>query len=137
MSKETLAWTFLLLAGACEIAWPFGYKWSDGLSITKLWPWGLIAIALLIGSFMLMGQAAKVLPMGTVYAVWTGLGAVGVSLAGMLFFNEPHHWPRLICLALVITGIIGLKFFTGQSESAATPNPVIDIPAQTSHNVKS
>jgi quaternary ammonium compound-resistance protein SugE len=120
MSQITWAWIALLTAGCCEMAWPFGYKWSGGLQISRLWPWGIVAIVLLVVSFLLMGRAARVLPMGTVYAVWTGMGATGVAIAGMLFFHEPRTLARLICLSLVVVGVIGLKFFAGVDEASTT-----------------
>ncbi len=128
MATETWAWITLLIAGCCEMAWPFGYKWSGGLQLSRLWPWGVIAIVLLVVSFILMGRAAKVLPIGTVYAVWTGMGATGVAIVGMLFFHEPRNAARVICLGLVVIGIVGLKFFAGTDEAAAAKT----LPAQAS-----
>jgi quaternary ammonium compound-resistance protein SugE len=100
------AWLALLGAGLLEIAWAIGLKWSDGL--TRLWPTAatLCAIAL---SFGLMAVALKSLPFGTAYAVWTGIGAVGSILVGMLAYSEPTDPVRLLCLALIVVGMIGLK----------------------------
>ena len=99
-------WLALLAAGLFEIAWAFGLKYSDGL--TRFWPTAatLVAIAL---SFALMAVALKSLPFGTAYAVWTGIGAAGSILVGMLVFSEPADPVRLLCLALIVAGMIGLK----------------------------
>jgi quaternary ammonium compound-resistance protein SugE len=99
-------WLALLGAGLLEIAWAFGLKYSDGL--TRFWPTAatLLAIAL---SFALMGIALKSLPFGTAYAVWTGIGAVGSIIVGMLIFSEPTDPVRIICLTLIVAGMVGLK----------------------------
>jgi quaternary ammonium compound-resistance protein SugE len=115
------AWLYLLLAGLCEMAWPIGYKYSNGFSLTKPWHTGG-TVAFLLVSFWLMSLAARQLPVGTVYAVWTGIGATGTTLLGILLFKESRTPARLVCLGLVIVGVIGLKFFSGQSEQHA-PSP--------------
>jgi quaternary ammonium compound-resistance protein SugE len=99
-------WLALLAAGLFEIAWAFGLKYSDGL--TRIWPTAatLIAIAL---SFGLMAVALKSLPFGTAYAVWTGIGAVGSIVVGMLVFSESTDPVRILCLTLIVAGMIGLK----------------------------
>jgi quaternary ammonium compound-resistance protein SugE len=99
-------WLALLAAGLFEIAWAFGLKYSDGL--TRIWPTAatLIAIAL---SFGLMAVALKSLPFGTAYAVWTGIGAVGSIIVGMLVFSESADPVRILCLTLIVAGMIGLK----------------------------
>ncbi len=99
-------WLALLAAGLFEIAWAFGLKYSDGL--TRFWPTAatLVAIAL---SFTLMAVALKSLPFGTAYAVWTGIGAAGSILVGMLVFSEPADPVRILCLTLIVAGMIGLK----------------------------
>ena len=99
-------WLALLAAGMFEIAWAFGLKYSDGL--TRIWPTAatLIAIAL---SFGLMAVALKSLPFGTAYAVWTGIGAVGSIVIGMLVFSESADPFRILCLTLIVAGMIGLK----------------------------
>ena len=101
------AWLVLLLAGLCEIAWAIGLKYTDGFS--RFWPsaWTLTAMVL---SVALLGWALKVLPVGTAYAVWTGIGAVGTALLGILLFNESREAARLVCIGLIIAGILGLKF---------------------------
>jgi quaternary ammonium compound-resistance protein SugE len=100
------AWLALLAAGMLEIAWAFGLKYSDGL--TRFWPSAatLAAIAL---SFAMMAVALRSLPFGTAYAVWTGIGAVGSIVVGMLVYSESADPFRLLCLTLIVAGIVGLK----------------------------
>jgi quaternary ammonium compound-resistance protein SugE len=100
------AWLALLAAGVLEIAWAFGLKYSDGL--TRFWPSAatLAAIAL---SFAMMAVALRSLPFGTAYAVWTGIGAVGSIVVGMLVYSESADPFRLLCLTLIVAGIVGLK----------------------------
>ncbi len=100
------AWLALFAAGAFEIVWAFGLKYSDGL--TRFWPTAatLAAIGL---SFFLMAVALKSLPFGTAYAVWTGIGAAGSILLGMLVYSEPADPIRILCLTLIVAGMIGLK----------------------------
>lgn len=102
-----MAWTILLLAGAFEIAWTIGLKYSHGF--TRLWP-SVLTIAALVISLSLLGQAVRTLPLGTAYAIWTGIGAVGAIVAGILLFNEPVTLARSFFAMLLITGMIGLKF---------------------------
>src|ERR1700744_1977976 len=99
-------WLALVAAGLFEIAWAFGLKYSDGL--TRFWPSAATLAAILL-SFGLMAVALKSLPFGTAYAVWTGIGAVGSILVGMLVFREPADPMRLLCLTLIIAGMVGLK----------------------------
>lgn len=100
------AWAALLAAGLFEVAWALGLKYSDGL--TRFWPTmaTIVAIAL---SFALMSLALRSLPFGTAYAVWTGIGAVGSILVGMLLYSEPTDPVRLVCLTLIVAGMVGLK----------------------------
>ena len=100
------AWLALLGAGLLEVAWAFGLKYSDGL--TRFWPTAATAIAIAL-SFALMAVALKSLPFGTAYAVWTGIGAVGSIVVGMLVFSEPADPVRLLCLTLIVAGMVGLK----------------------------
>ena len=97
-------WLALVAAGMFEIAWAFGLKYSDGL--TRFWPTAATATAL---SFGLMAIALKSLPFGTAYAVWTGIGAVGSIIVGMLVFSESTDPVRLVCLTLIVAGMVGLK----------------------------
>jgi quaternary ammonium compound-resistance protein SugE len=101
-----MPWLLLFIAGLFEIAWAVGLKYTDGF--TRLWPTVGTLLALII-SVGLLGLAAKSLPIGTAYAVWTGIGAVGTVLLGILLLGDPATPLRLACVGLIITGIIGLK----------------------------
>lgn len=100
------AWLALLAAGLLEIAWALGLKYSDGL--TKFWPTALTLLAIAL-SFGLMALALRSLPFGTAYAVWTGIGAAGSIIVGMLVFSEPTDPVRIFCLTLIVAGMVGLK----------------------------
>ena len=100
------AWIQLILAGLLEIVWAIGIKYTEGF--TKLWP-SLITGAAMVASFYLLAQAIKVIPVGTAYAVWVGIGASGVALVSMVLFKEPATALRLVCIALIIAGVVGLK----------------------------
>ena len=102
-----MAWVYLVLAGLFEITWAIGLKYADGF--TKLIP-SIITVVGMIISVVLLGLALRELPVGTGYAIWTGIGTVGAAILGMVLFNEPATIIRLGCIALIITGIIGLKF---------------------------
>ncbi|MCC9165994.1 DMT family transporter [Pontibacter harenae] len=103
------AWFYLILAGLCEIGWAFGLKYSEGFSK----PWvSLVTVIVMILSFMLLSQAMKVLPLGTAYAIWTGIGAAGTAILGIVFLNEPKDLMRILCLLMIIAGVVGLKFFS-------------------------
>lgn len=99
-------WLALLGAGLLEIAWAVGLKWSDGL--TRFWPTAGTLLAIL-ASFFLMAVALRSLPFGTAYAVWTGIGAVGTIILGILIYAEPVDPVRILCLALIVVGMVGLK----------------------------
>lgn len=103
------AWLVLGLAGVAEIGWVIGLKYSDGFS--KLWP-SVFTVVSLTASMILLGWAAKTLPIGTAYAVWTGIGAVGAVVAGLFLFGESANVMRLACIALIIAGVAGLKLST-------------------------
>lgn len=104
-----MAWVYLLIAGLLEIAWAVGIRVA--VHHPRYWP-TILAFVLSIGSFAFLMLAIKhQLPLGTSYAVWTGIGAVGVALCGMLFFSESTDPRRLFFMALVVVGILGLKFF--------------------------
>jgi quaternary ammonium compound-resistance protein SugE len=100
------AWLALFAAGLLEIAWAFGLKYSDGL--TRFWPTVATLLAILF-SFGLMAVALKSLPFGTAYAVWTGIGAVGSIIVGILVFSESADPVRMLCLTLIVAGMVGLK----------------------------
>lgn len=104
-----MAWIILFIAGLFEIGWAVGLKYTEGF--TRPVPTVLTAISLL-ASMGLLGWAIKSLPLGTAYAVWTGVGAVGTAIVGMVVFKEPATAARLVCLALIVSGILGLKLFT-------------------------
>lgn len=99
-------WTVLLLASVFEICWAIGLKYSEGFS--KFWPSTFTLITMVL-SVVLLGVALKHLPVGTAYAVWVGLGAVGTAILGIYLFAEPANIGRLISLGLIVLGIIGLK----------------------------
>jgi quaternary ammonium compound-resistance protein SugE len=103
------AWLALLLAGLFEIGWTLGLKYSDGF--TRFWP-SAATLATLALSFACLSTSLRSVPFGTAYAVWTGIGAAGAMLVGMLWFGEPADAARLLCLALIIAGIVGLKLVT-------------------------
>lgn len=101
-----MAWTLLLIAGLMEIAWAVGLKYTDGF--TRLVPSVLVLIAM-TASVVFLALAIRTIPIGTGYAVWTGIGAVGTALLGIVLFGEAATLPRLACIGLIVTGIVGLK----------------------------
>ena len=103
------AWLVLFVAGLCEVGWAVGLKYTEGFS--RLWP-SLATLLAMVISVVLLGWSLKVLPLGTAYAVWTGIGAVGTAILGMLLFGESREVARLISICLIISGIIGLKLLT-------------------------
>lgn len=107
-----MAWLILFVAGLCEIGWAVGLKYTDGF--TRLWP-SLFTITSMVVSLILLGVAMKSLPLGTAYAVWTGIGAVGAVVLGVVLFKEPATAARLICVGMIVTGVLGLKFFSAAS----------------------
>jgi quaternary ammonium compound-resistance protein SugE len=106
MGMQPMAWLLLFVAGLCEVAWAIGLKYSDGFS--RLYP-SLATIAAMGASIGLLGLALKTLPVGTAYAVWTGIGAAGTVALGIYLFGEPAALLRLICIGLILTGIVGLR----------------------------
>lgn len=104
-----MAWTYLLIAGLFEVGWAIGLKYTDGFS--RLWP-SIGTILAMIISLAFLGLALKTLPVGTAYAVWTGIGAVGTVILGIVLFAEPATALRLGCVGLILSGIIGLKLVT-------------------------
>ena len=101
-----MAWIHLLIAGVLEIFWAISLKYTDGFS--KLWP-SVSTVAGMIASFYFLAQALKTIPVGTGYAIWTGIGAAGTAIFGIILFAEPASALRLLCIALIVAGIIGLK----------------------------
>jgi quaternary ammonium compound-resistance protein SugE len=104
-----MAWVYLCIAGLLEVGWAIGLKYTEGF--TKLWP-SIWTAGSMVVSLYFLSVALKSLPVGTAYAVWTGIGAVGTAVLGMLWLGEPRDLPRVICLLLIVAGIIGLKFST-------------------------
>lgn len=104
-----MAWIVLFVAGLFEIGWAVGLKYTEGF--TKLWPSLGTGVSLVL-SMALLGYALKTLPLGTAYAIWTGIGAVGTAIFGIVVLKEPATAARLICLVLIVSGILGLKLFT-------------------------
>lgn len=101
-----MPWFLLFVAGLFEVAWALGLKFTDGF--TRLWP-SVGTLGAMAISFGLLATAMKSLPVGTAYAVWTGIGAVGTVVAGMVWLDESLNPNRLVCLALIVTGVLGLK----------------------------
>jgi quaternary ammonium compound-resistance protein SugE len=99
-------WLLLLVAGLLEIVWAIGLKYTEGF--TKLWP-SVITIAAMIASIAFLGLALRHIPVGTGYAIWTGIGAAGTAILGMILFGEPATAARIACLGLIVAGIVGLK----------------------------
>ena len=104
-----MAWIWLTAAGLLEIVWAVGLKYTDGF--TRLVP-SAVTVAAMAASVFLLALALRTIPIGTGYAVWTGIGAVGVALAGMVLFNEPKDLLRIVSILLIVAGIIGLKVVT-------------------------
>ncbi|HEY7697457.1 MAG TPA: quaternary ammonium compound efflux SMR transporter SugE [Vicinamibacteria bacterium] len=104
-----MAWIYLTVAGLFEVAWAIGLKYSEGF--TRLWP-SLWTGASMVMSLFLLAQALRTLPVGTGYAVWTGIGSVGTALLGIVLLGESRDFVRLLCLALIVIGIVGLKLGT-------------------------
>lgn len=109
-----MAWVYLLLAALFEIAWAIGLKYSRGF--TRIWP-SLATLAAMVVSMTLLALAVRTLPIGTGYAVWTGIGAVGTALSGILLFGEPATAWRMFFLALILVGLLGLKLTTLPEET--------------------
>lgn len=101
-----MAWTLLVVAGIFEIIWATGLKYTDGF--TRLWPTVGTVVAMAV-SMICLSLAFRVIPMGTAYKVWMGIGAVGTVLFGMVLFDEPKNAGRLLCITLFVVGIAGLK----------------------------
>lgn len=107
-----MQWFVLFIAGLFEVAWAIGLKYTDGFS--KLWP-SVFTIICMIISMGLLAYSVKHLPVGTAYAIWTGIGAAGTAVLGMILFNESKELVRIFFIFLIIVGIVGLKIFSGQT----------------------
>jgi quaternary ammonium compound-resistance protein SugE len=104
-----MAWVLLLIAGLLEVGWAIGLKYTEGF--TRPWP-SILTLAAMTGSVVLLGIAMKSLPVGTSYAVWVGVGAVGTAILGIILFGESANAGRLASLGLIVAGIVGLKLAT-------------------------
>lgn len=109
-----MAWTLLFIAGLFEVAWAIGLKYTEGFS--RLWP-SVLTVTAMIVSIVCLALALKSIPVGTGYAVWTGVGAVGTALLGIVLFGESASAARLACIGLIIAGIAGLKIVSGDAGS--------------------
>jgi quaternary ammonium compound-resistance protein SugE len=105
-----MAWTYLFIAGMLEVAWAIGLKYTEGW--TRLAPSVLTVIGM-IASFYFLSLALRSLPVGTAYAAWTGIGAVGTAILGMVLFGESRDLIKILCLLLIIGGVAGLRFVSG------------------------
>lgn len=101
-----MAWVILIVAGLFEIGWAVGLKYTEGF--TRFWPTIATAVSMVV-SLGLLGLALRHLPLGTAYAVWTGVGTTGTALLGIFLFGEPADVARLVCITMIVAGIVGLK----------------------------
>lgn len=105
-----MAWLYLIIAGVLEVQWAVTMKYTEGFS--KLWP-SVFCIMGMAASVYFLALAQKTLPLGTSYAIWTGIGAVGAAIFGIFLFNEPRDIARIVCILLIVAGILGLKLTSG------------------------
>jgi quaternary ammonium compound-resistance protein SugE len=103
-----VAWIYLILAGICEIGWAIGLKYSHGFTRIGV---SIVTVIVMIISFVLLSQALRNLPVGTAYGIWTGIGAAGTAILGIVLFNEPKDLLRILCIVMILAGVIGLKVF--------------------------
>jgi quaternary ammonium compound-resistance protein SugE len=120
-----MPWVYLFVAGLLEIGWAVGLKYTEGFS--RFWP-SVGTVAAMVGSFVLLAQALKTIPVGTGYAVWTGIGAAGTAAIGMLWLGESRSALRFLCLAMIVGGVLGLKL-------AAAPATASDAPASPTQEI--
>lgn len=111
-----MAWMWLLSAGVCEVVWAYGLK---KYGFGKLTPGGMGTVLVMILSFVMLAQAMKTLPLGTSYAIWTGIGAAGTAILGMVFLGEGVDWRRVMCVALIVAGVGGLKLLAPDEPTRA------------------
>lgn len=104
-----MAWLLLVVAGVLEVGWAIGLKYTEGF--TRFWP-SVFTLVSMVASVVLLGLAMKSLPVGTSYAIWVGVGAVGTAILGIVLFGEPANAGRLVSLGLIVAGIVGLKLAT-------------------------
>jgi quaternary ammonium compound-resistance protein SugE len=119
-----MAWFYLIAAGLCEIVWAVGLKQSNGFTRPVA---SAVTVVVMLLSFVLLAQAMKQMPLGTSYAIWTGIGAVGTAIVGMVYFHEPKTAVRIACMAMIVLGIIGLKYFAGEGGTDAAQGPGFDV----------
>ena len=105
-----MSWVYLILAGVFEIFWSTCMKFSNGFTVFK---YSVLTISGMIISFLFLSQAIKTLPLGTTYAIWTGIGALGAVIIGIILFKESFSWQKIFFSFLLLSGIIGLKFTSG------------------------
>jgi quaternary ammonium compound-resistance protein SugE len=110
--RDSMAWLLLLVAGLFEIAWAIGLKYTVGFS--RLWPSVFTVLAMVV-SVVCLALALKTIPVGTGYAIWTGIGAAGTAILGIVLFGEAATVARLLCIGVILAGIIGLKIFSGEA----------------------
>jgi quaternary ammonium compound-resistance protein SugE len=108
-----VSWVYLVLAGLAEVVWAVGLKYTEGF--TKPVP-SVITAAFMAVSIWLLALALRTIPLGTGYAIWTGIGAVGTAIAGMILFGESRTALRLVCILMIVAGIVGLKLFSGEAK---------------------
>jgi quaternary ammonium compound-resistance protein SugE len=109
LRESSMSWIYLAVAGLLEVAWATGLKYTEGF--TRLWP-SAFTLATMAGSVGMLGLALRTLPLGTAYAVWTGIGTIGTAVAGMVLLGEPAGALRLLSIGLIAAGIVGLKLLT-------------------------
>jgi quaternary ammonium compound-resistance protein SugE len=109
MTTPAFAWVILVIAGLCEVGWAVGLKYTEGF--TRFWP-SVATLAAMVVSLGLLGLALRHLPLGTAYAIWTGIGTLGTVMLGIWLFGESASALRLLCIALILAGIDGLKLLT-------------------------
>jgi quaternary ammonium compound-resistance protein SugE len=106
-----MAWVYLFIAGLFEVAWAVGLKYTEGW--TRLVP-SIVTAVLMVASFYFLSLAVRVLPIGTAYAVWTGIGTVGAAILGIAIFGEARDLSKVICILLIVSGIVGLKITSAE-----------------------
>ena len=111
--NTAMPWLYLLVAGLLEVGWAIGLKYTNGF--TRLWP-SVGTVTAMIVSFFFLSLALKTIPVGTGYAVWTGIGAVGTAILGMVLLDESREVGRILCLVLIIAGLVGLKLFSSEAQ---------------------
>ncbi len=109
MGAPLLSWLYLGLAGLLEVAWAVGLKLSRGLDFGTRPVHSVLTISAMAASVLLLGLAARHLPIGTAYAIWVGIGAAGTAIAGMVLFDEPASLARIVAIAVIVAGVVGLK----------------------------